>query len=346
MKTPGYGPESSQCISTFAKRRRTLRIWLGNCSSRQTIFQLVDTLQLARKRTTLRASSCSSWNGRIVTWKSRSKKKTGWLKNWKRTSKWVNIESLTTKYKLTSMSAWGWGPCWNRQWFRTMLLPLSKIISQLLKMVSRKTKPDCRKRTSPKRPSSARHRKSRTTSRSQLWTRKKRRADSSRGLNSWKARPKSTTRQSTRRRGSTRSSVRRTSRLTTCKSSCPLQRARHRQRTRSIHRTKTWSLANARLSREFRTETERSRSWATGWAIWKESWEHWKHKLLHPSHHWALTQDQLQLRRRQLKYPAKNSNLLYLAKTTALKKNVLKAKKLRQISRRALRRSHHRSLPW
>ena len=49
-----------------------------------------------------------------------------------------------------------------------MLMLLSRIILQLLKMASRKTKPDCRKLFMPKRPNSTRSEKSRATSRSQL----------------------------------------------------------------------------------------------------------------------------------------------------------------------------------
>ena len=49
-----------------------------------------------------------------------------------------------------------------------MLMPLNRIILQLLKMASRKTKPDCRKLSTPKRPKSTRSEKSRITSKSQL----------------------------------------------------------------------------------------------------------------------------------------------------------------------------------
>ena len=154
MRTPDYGPESKQCTSTYAKKKRKSKIWLDNYSSRQTTSQLVDMLQSVRRRITWKASLFNSWNDRIATWKLRCRKKTGWSKSWKRTSKWVNTENLTTKYRLILMSAWGWGPCSNRRWSRMMLMQPSKVISQLLKMVSRKTKPDCRKLSTPRRRNS------------------------------------------------------------------------------------------------------------------------------------------------------------------------------------------------
>ena len=49
-----------------------------------------------------------------------------------------------------------------------MLMPLNRIILQLLKMVSRKTKSDCRKHSTPKRPNSIKSEKLRITSKSQL----------------------------------------------------------------------------------------------------------------------------------------------------------------------------------